>query len=296
VPCVYDSLGPLSEGMVSTDFSQTKINTPIVHHLSPIGYLNIMGKKHIKQQFYIAHQFIDGKALVSLDGRKFGFIDKDCKAVSPFSFENRVAFGSELAEVKVNGKWGFIDTQFNFVIDPTFEEAGTFISGLARVKKNKKWGFIDKLGNTLIHPVYDDAMDFSDGLAAVKRGEKWGFIDTENNLRISYSFTDVLNFSQGLAGVKFPKLFGIFNQKYGYINKENDVVVEAKFDRVYEFNRNLAKVYRSNKVGFIDINGNEIIKTIYDSVRGEFDDSIIEVTLNGNHGYVGEDGTQYWED
>ena len=89
-------------------------------------------------------EFREGLALV-VKNRKYGFIDKTGKLVSPCIYDYR---------------WGLkITKQFVYTI------------------KNGKFGCIDKNGKEIIPFIYDSVGEFSEGLACVFRDDKYGFVD-----------------------------------------------------------------------------------------------------------------------
>ena len=109
------------------------------------GYMDKTGKIVIKQQFKLACEFTDGMARVTLDGKK----------------------------------WGFINTGGEMVIEPVYAEVQYFTCGLAAVSyrpwnDDRKWGYIDKEGKMVIEPQYDTAYPFFKGLADVRYRDKDG--------------------------------------------------------------------------------------------------------------------------
>lgn len=154
------------------------------------------------------------------------------------------------------------------------------IDGIVQIRKtigdSIKYGFADSNRNMISEPVYDDSKfyigassansGFNEGLAPVKNNGRWGYIDLKGAVVIDFLFDDAWCFSEGLAAVKL-------NEKYGYINNEGKVVIDCTYESSYDFHKGVAVVQdEENKFGFINRNGEWVIKPEYDAVDlGRFD-------------------------
>jgi len=78
--------------------------------------------------------------------------------------------------------------------------------------------------------------------------------------------------------------------KWEYKYKRH-TVIEAKFDEAFEFSSNLARVKLSEKWGYIDKNGNEIIPVKYDFANN-FTDGLALVGLAGKYGFIDTAGKE----
>ena len=161
------------------------------------GYINGNGWL-VKPQYTYANQFSEGLAAVSIDGEKWGFIDKTGKmCIEPqFYVEYNTKFVDGWALVgDENHKIGFIDKKGNWVIQPQYDSALLFHEDFAAVEIDGKWGYINKDGKMVINPQYEDAADFSKGLAAVKKGDKWGYINKTGKMVIQPKYDDADEFN-----------------------------------------------------------------------------------------------------
>lgn len=118
----------------------------------------------------------------------------------------------------------------------------------------------------------------SEGLIIVQdHNDKMGFIDSRGNVIISCKYKLVSPFHEGLAGVTED-----LDQWY-FINKRDEQVI-GTFSRVDNFENGISKVYINNKFGYIDRQGNEVIKIDYEDIydldgRGKFKNTLSENML-----------------
>jgi len=129
-------------------------------------------------------------------------------------------------------------------------------------RKGDKWGYCDKAKKIIIPCVYDGANPFIENLACVKIGGNWGFIDKSGKIIIPCIYNQGQNpLSKVLASV-------YFKGQHLYFDKSGKEII---YDDVEPFSEGLAAVklrfYKVNttefKLGFIDINGKEIIPCTY---------------------------------
>ena len=74
-------------------------------------------------------------------------------------------------------------------------------------------------------------------------------------------------------------------QKMGFIDKNGNVVIEPVYDNVEMFSDGISKVELEDKTGYIDIDGNLIVSFIYDEL-GLWNEDVIHVELDGKNGFV----------
>lgn len=261
-------------------------------------------------------------------GDKWGFIDKIGKIVIQPTFENVQAFSEGMAAVKLNGKWHFIDKKGatvihsnSYEIDPEFTLKGYFNEGPVRIKKDGKYGFIDRKGTIVIQPIYDFAGYFSEGLASVMIEGKWGFIDKKGTMVIQPKFSSLgpPEFKEGLARIKIesegdsgfidtkgdwviqpilPSFVPSFsegltrieiNNKYGFIDKQGNLIIKAQFDNAFGFENGLASVNIEGKWGFINKQGNIVIQPQFDYAR-DFSEGLARIKINNKWGFIDMQG------
>lgn len=170
-------------------------------------------------------------------------------------------------------------------VDGKKRENCLFSEGLVPVCNNEyRWGYMDKKGNMVIDYKFYDAKSFSEGLAAVSISNDdldgdncYGYINKKGEYVIKPQFDDAGSFHEGKAYV--GEVIGEgdnFGNKYAlkYINKKGEVVIKGDFE--YEtldimqsdFSDGLACVCVDGKYGYIDKNGEMLIKPQYEAARG----------------------------
>jgi len=80
------------------------------------------------------------------------------------------------------------------------------------------------------------------------------------------------------------------NNKYGYINMEGEEFIPCKYEEIYPFERGIAKVQRNTKYGFINDQGEEIIECKFDYI-GPFKNGRAIVKLDGKLEIIDTEGT-----
>ncbi len=203
------------------------------------GFEDESGSTVIQPQFDFAGPFVDGLALVRING-KFGFINTTGAFVVSPQFEDAPSFADGLAAVKINGKYGYLDTTGAITINPQFEAARSFDDGLALVEIKGKYGYIDRTGAFAVKPQFDDVgWEFFDGLARVKINGKYGYIDRTRAIAVKPEFAQAGDFSEGLAWVT---LDGQSPQKWGYIDTKGAWVIQPQFIEAHWFKEGVAAV------------------------------------------------------
>lgn len=171
IPCEYESLGDLSEGLLYAEKDDR------------YGYIDVNNKVIIPFKYEDAEDFSEGLARVAVHGgyynsifgeaapySLYGFIDKTGKFVIPPTFpdptlnaydsdgfyEGLAAMGRRPDDNILAHYFGYIDVTGKYVIAPIYDKAHRFMHGVALVCKNKKYGCIDKSGNVVVDLIYDD--------------------------------------------------------------------------------------------------------------------------------------------
>mgnify|MGYP001179585168 CR=1 FL=1 len=290
-----------SDQIISRDFSEglayVKLNDKLC-------YINKKGDIVFETEYGYVDSFSEGRARVTSNGSKEGFINKLGKEVIKCQYESCSDFEQGLAFIRLNGKYGCIDTNGVMVIQNIYDNPVRFQEGLAEVMLNNKIGFIDKEGDVVIPFKYetdekprigiggarrtylDGGTGFCNGLASVKLNNKWGYINKNGELIIDYIFEEAYEFYEGLAAVKYKN-------KWGYINKMGNIVIPYKYDGASIFSEGLASVEINGKRGYIDKTGIEVIQFKYDKYSiNEFKNGITEVYLNGSKILINKEGKE----
>jgi hypothetical protein len=255
------------------------------------GYIDRTGKLVIQPQFEKVGHFQDGLAIAK-SGERCGYIDTSGKFAIPPVFEDCGGLSEGLARVKRDGKWGFLDASGKTVIPPRYDDAWNFSEGLASVKLRDKYGYIDKTGQMVISPSFKFAYPFSEGLASVMSGKWFGYIDSKGNEVIPANLYWADSFQDGLAGVFWPSGGG------GFIDSAGNAVVDLgpiqtlyklhfltdtlQHAKSYRFSEGLAAFLHQGTWGYVDKDGNRVIRPAYAFVR-PFSEGLAAVAIAPKH-------------
>ena len=130
--------------------------------------------------------------------------------------------------------------------------------------QSNKFGYIDKEGNVVIRPQFDFAFSFQEGFALVMKLnnnniEEWSYINATGTQQIDLTnlglspfifelFFNVSYFSNGLALV-----IDDTSSKFGYIDQQGNLVVKPQFDfPAYPFSEGFSLVRSYNNSGEIN--------------------------------------------
>lgn len=177
----------------------------------------------------------------------------------------------ELFRIFVDGKYGFINQIGEVVIEPKFESVGKFSEGLAPVyfynlqaAEKHSTGFINEKGEFVIKPFSGSASEFADGVSIIgfdvraipdsfPKG-RFGVIDKSGKIIIEPNFKRVFSFKNGIA-------FAITNDgEQCFIDKTGKIIFATKSGLINEISDGLALFEVGNRYGFININGNSVVK------------------------------------
>lgn len=182
-------------------------------------------------------------------------------------------------------KMGYVDYDYNIVMEPQFDLAGFFDDGMAliRIKINGKlkYGFINKKGERIIEPQFDNATIFYEGLARIEMNGKIGYIDKQGEIIIEPQFDPHLHiefadFKEGFALV-------IKDGKYTYIDQKGGILLQLDVDYAVAFSDGMAYFNIGLNSGFIDKEGQVVIKPIY-AWAGKFSNGFVPVYYGDNYG------------
>ena len=197
--------------------------------------------------------------------------------------------------------YGYINKKGDFVIEPKYYEAVNFSDGLAAVVEKKGhenngvffesygyFSFIDYSGNVVISGKYPAVYSFNNGFASVYNAEgECGILDKSGNFRKVDDTVGYLNYGKYISdkkvmdansevvfdASKYDKIRYIFNdflsviknEKTGLVDYSGSTIIDCKYEEIiYDENSNTVLFKENGKYGYMDLNGNVIIKPEYD--------------------------------
>jgi len=228
IPADYDFLGnPTADKLVA--FSEDYYGDD-----EGCGYLDMNGNVAIEPQWYYAHDFIDGMAVVSVIKRsgddyviKDGIINKKGEyLIEPQKNELFSMGENRFAMVKSNGKIVLCDKNLE-ELSGSYDDMYVFSCGMAQVyKEDKGYGFIDKNGQEIVSCKYKEAYDYTDDVVVVKKDDdsKIEVLDKKGESILKLKDGDKTSgFHNGLACVSNYDS-DAKEVNYRYINKKGEVI------------------------------------------------------------------------
>ncbi len=242
----------------------------------------------------------------------------DGERLTPFSFDKTGDFSEGLAPVGINGKgYGYIDKNMRFVIPLGYDFAGDFENGIAPAVIGERKFFIDRSGNELPSPLLDALQKYSsvgayaedtvrastlsltafdladhtvyDGLAGT-----WGYVDKSGEEIISPRFVYACDFYNGIAVAaegQWKKLtykedkenaglYRAVNVRWGAIDREGNTVLPFIYDSIQRFDNgrtDIFAVYSSQENGWsiVDSKGNRLNDTAFEGIEAETFDNLV---------------------
>jgi len=234
--------------------------------------------------------------------RKMGFIDANGNTIINPQYKYAGIFNNGFSLVKVDSLWGIINKKGDIVVSTKYKELSNFAEGLAMIKIDDKWGFVDTTDCVTIKPQYEDAWPFNNDVALVKINNKWGVIDKTGKYviepKFDGSYCDENTSHMYYTGEMGEILFIIFTNRNNIkiIKEHTDLLKGLGYQYniqswIDDFNEGYARVIINNQWGFVDKNGNTIIKPIY-KYCSLFKNGIASVFVKSNtdHAFINTKG------
>jgi hypothetical protein len=250
------------------------------------GYIDTTFRVKIKTCYRRAETFSEGFAAVQNEKKKWAFINKKGKKITPFKYDKVYPFSNGRAAVRIDSLVGFINFsgqeviplvyQLDFEHDWSFKRGYGFTDSLCFIRKNGKYGLIDIDGNTLLPFEYDN-VSFVDAYrlklrdwhsknanyALMSKGKYIFAVNNKGELIPNSQSTRLTYFIEGKSYVCDN------DSSCRFINSDGDIIFPKTYD-YYEystFNNGFCVVKKNDKFGIIDQSGNVIIPVRYDKLN-----------------------------
>ena len=215
--------------------------------------------------------YYDGNIILDFadkDGRYFyGLMSPDGKKLVPVEYEEIAPASEGMMRVAKNGKYGYLNEKFKLVIPCKYDEAEWFRNGISVVKKGKKYGAVDKNGKTVIPFKYDEMLNnelYNDNqgkyIIACKN-DKYGLLDSKGKVVLPLKYDGIKNAGKDKSGLAYYKVWK--NNKVGFVNENLKEITKVKYDNAGNFYGNLAIVEKKEKLGAINNLGKEVVPVKY---------------------------------
>lgn len=234
-------------------------------------------------------------------GMKWGFLNltKGIKTALVYDFLD--VFEHGYAINKRNGKYGVVNDLGVEVVKNEFEQLNWLTTGKLQAYKNGSVGVLTTSGQNLMPLGLNSEVTYLDSKSyLVKKKGKYGISDSSFNEIIPYIFTSVVVFDSEYYLVEQSKRFGLFSKsgelilpidydliqflnssswnrdgrfivqkdgKFGIVNDSNQVLVPFVWDKISQRIDSLIPVTLNGKLGFINVNGEVLLKPDYDEFK-----------------------------
>ena len=215
------------------------------------GFIKNNGEEIIKPSYDYATNFVDNKAIVTLDNKTMIINPKnEILFTFPTMMFSASTYSEDMLVVEYEGKYTYLDDNFQKQ-NVSFDYAGSFVNGYAVVGNivdgAMKYGLIDKSMNMIIDIQFDFLDNYYDGylrcataINAKNNEYAYSFINLKGNYLknngnvLTYDFA--LNFSNGyalVANYDSEELYGTY-KVYNYINNKGETPFHFNFRRIGE--------------------------------------------------------------
>lgn len=215
------------------------------------------------------------------EGKQYGYINNKGIFKIPKQFKEAYEFNSaNRAIVSINGKYGLIGLDGLFKVEPKYDSISQFKENRAIYTLNETIGVMNELGETINKKNYNFINDFNNGMAVVSSDEKlgeslYGYINCDGIEVIPTKYKQASDFNEGFTVVK------IKDGEFDLIDRKGTVINTYKHNYVGGYGNGLMFFSEGfgEKYGYINVDGDIIVKAIYYSADG-FKDEMAVVSVN----------------
>lgn len=167
-----------------------------------------------------------------------------------------------------------------------------FYNDIATVQgRDGNWGYINRKGECKLPATYERATVFSEGMAwVIKQGDMPGAINEKGDIKISLRDNHAVRvFMEGRAAVAIVKKKQVL---WGFLDKNGNEIVKPQYKTVSDFRLGLAAVQNmEGKWGYINLNGESIIECLYDAAYPFNDSGLAIVKADKKYHVINRDGS-----
>ena len=266
-PFGYEEAYPFHEG------------TACVRVDDKFGYIGMDGETVLPFIYDRATPFSEGLAYFVI-GDAYGFMDEAGKPVFYLDCESVSSFREGRAYISKDGKYGYIDSTGTVVIEPAYDDATYFKNGAAIVRKGGFYGAIGPDGEEILPTVFEKILNEDGAFLYGKKGEAVQCFDLSGNMILEGNFEWV-----GLTEGCF--IYYIWESgKYGMADDKGNVICKAEFDSIYKVPGHELAVVRSGEQGeIIDFSGEAIVSFDCEWF-GDVTESYVKIRRDGKSGVI----------
>lgn len=217
---------------------------------------------------------------ITINGNKYGYIDKYGKEIIPFKFTNAYNFNEYgLAIVNENGRYGIINSEGIYIVNAQYSLINQYSEGRSIYVENTAMGVFDEKGHKLTDAVYDYIGNYKDGYAVIRKtyGNKYryGYLNLKGGESCETKYIEANDFNGNYALVK------IKDREYSLIDNQCNIVNTYKYEYVGSYGNDMMvfSILLGGPYGYISKEDRIVINPIYSYAR-EFIDGISIVSTS----------------
>lgn len=232
------------------------------------------------------------KLVMDKNDNWYGYVDENDELRIDYKYWTASSFDkeSQLAIVSIAGSFGVIDKADNQILKIKYDSI-TRSYDLFIIELDEKYGIANNSGKIIVKPEYDSIYVHESGL--IIAGEIVG--EKENISVLNHDGKKVNNKKYDEALYYFHRDYSqgigiVIDGKLGFINKDGEEIIKPIYDDGKYMRYGLFALQKDDKFGLIDMNGKEILPFEYQnislsSIRTDDNGTINRIMLKKNNQY-----------
>ncbi len=245
-----------------------------------------------------------------------GAVTKEGDQIIKPAFDWIGNFHEGVAAFRLNGRYGYVDAQGKIVSGAQFSRAGDFWKGYAEVSVGGNSALIDREGQLALEVPFARSMPFDHEVSWVKVGsQKKSNAYGDDALVInrgSFLFTDVfidggwnlirksgeINGPEGIVSIKYfdknntSVMWALVEGGWGLLRSDGHWQTAARYRSVEEINNGFAVVNDGERWGYVDRDGDPVIRPQFLEARSFSTSGIAAVRSTAGWTYIDGSGTK----
>lgn len=199
---------------------------------------------------------------------------------------NNLWIEENILKVEKDGKYGLINLDGKELLKPS-KDSINVISGTKSVyvtTSNGKKGIISSTGNVIIEDNYKNVTSltnkYENGFIVENNQGEYGVINYDKSVALEEKYDEIKNvYGNSMYVVKESNTWKI-------VNSEKQEFLAGKFGDVTEINNENITIENNGKYGVVNLEGEEEIPLIYNSLKYAFSNYYIAKKADGTYGIV----------
>jgi hypothetical protein len=203
---------------------------------------------------FISHSWNEGFRVKK--NNLWGILNKNGQLIIPIQYEQVGPTKSKAYCARQNGKWGLLDSLNHWLI-PAVMDSKIYMFQEGIVKKNGKYGVMSRKGEVVIPIIYSKAINYEDPLTYRFKN---GFFSRPLNYKLKDEHDSIIY--KRFKSIEREINYRIYeeNNLYGLKDKNHNIIVKPQYRTFLNFSEGLAFVIGDSFQGYIDTNGNQLIR------------------------------------